>query len=315
MKGRNKIIVLLIALITCSGAYAQNIPPQDMEKFQIMEDSLVTTADSMYNAFIPDTRVAYSERFARQLVRTLKISNSYLYPFDKLKDVINILSPDDHAFRIFNWEIVPSQVFKVYFGAVQLPQEKLKLYGLRDYSEHMGHGIEDSILTGGKWYGALYYRIIPVVVGGKKIYNMFGLNASDPRSNKKVIDPLTVDDKGITFGAPIFGIASENFRGQRINRFILEYKKEVRVSLNWDNERQLIVFDRLVSQVNDPHRKYTYVPSGEYDGLRWENDMWNFIRDLIPVQVLKDGQRPDMDPVQPANMQREAPPQVDPTTK
>ena len=291
-------IVLLVALLAFSRAFSQNIPPQDMEKFHIMEDSLTVTADSMYGAFIPDAHVAYSERFVKQLIRTLKIPNSYYYPFEKLKDIINIIYADDQAFRIFNWEIVPSSVLKIYFGAIQMPQEKLKLYGLRDYSEQMGKGAEDSILTGGKWYGALYYRIMSHDAGGRKVYTLFGLNSSDPRSNKKVLDPMTLDEKGVTFGAPIFGVVSENFPRQRINRFILEYKKEVHAGLNWDEERKVIIFDKLVSQVNDPNRKYTYVPSGQYDGFRWDNDTWTYLRDLIPVTILKDGEAPALDPQQ-----------------
>ncbi|MFI5196083.1 MAG: hypothetical protein ACHQD8_03250 [Chitinophagales bacterium] len=305
MKIRNKIavfgkvgIMLFVALLAFSRAISQNIPLQDMEKFQIMEDSLIVTADSMYGALIPDAHVGYSERFVKQLIRTLKIPNSYFYPFDKLKDKINIIYSDDQTFRIFNWEIVPSSVLKVYFGAVQLPQEKLKLYGLRDYSEQMGKGAEDSILTGGKWFGALYYRIMSHEAGGHKVYTLFGLNSSDPRSNKKVLDPMTLDEKGVTFGAPIFGVASENFPRQRINRFILEYKKEVHAGLNWDEERKVIIFDKLVSQVNDPNRKYTYVPSGQYDGFRWDNEMYNYMKDLIPVTILKDGEAPALDPQQ-----------------
>ena len=65
--------------------------------------------------------------------------------------------------------------------------------------------------------------------------------------------------------------------------------------MNWDMEKQVIVFDRLVSQMNDPHRKYTFVPSGEYDGFRWANEMWNYLRDLMPVRILQDGQQPAED--------------------
>ena len=260
-----------------------------------MEDSMVITSDSMYDAFIPDDHVIYSERFAKQLVHALKIPNSYLYPFDKLKDKINIIYSDDHTFRIFNWAVLPTPSSKRYYGAIQLPGEKLKLYGLRDYTEELGKGAEDSILTGGKWFGAIYYRIITNEVEGHRVHTLFGLNSSSTISNKKVLDPLVIDEHGVTFGAPIFGVVSENFPQQRINRFVLEYKKEVQVFMNWDMEKQVIVFDRLVSQMNDPHRKYTFVPSGEYDGFRWANEMWNYLRDLMPVRILQDGQQPAED--------------------
>jgi len=292
MKNTVVFIIVVGALLVHTKSFSQNIAPQDMEKFHIMEDSMLVTSDSMFDAFIPDTHTFYSERFAKQLVRTLKIPNSYYYPFDKLKEKINLIYADDNNFRIFNWEILTSKEAKRYYGAIQLPGEKLKLYGLLDYSEEMGKGAEDSILSNGKWFGALYYRIMSNDYQGRKIYTLFGLNSGNIESNKKVLDPLTIDEHGITFGAPIFGVASENFPRQRINRFILEYKKGVMVSMNWDKDRNVIIFDKLVSQVNDPHRKYTYVPSGEYDGFSWHDETWNYMQDLIPVTIMKEGQEP-----------------------
>ena len=273
-------------------AYAQGIAPQDLEKLQIMEDSMVVTIDSMYEAYLPDTHVGYSERFIRQLVKTLKYPNSYLYPFDKLKDKISIIYADDNGFRIFNWGVDMSMIYRRYYGAIQLPSEKLKLFGLSDYSQEMARGAEDSILTNRKWYGALYYRILHTEVDGQKIYTMFGFNGGSPLSNKKVLDALTITDNDITFGAPIFGITSTNFPGKPVNRFILEYKKDVQVSMNWDSTRNVIIFDNLVSQVNDPNRKYTYVPSGQYDGFRWNENMWMYLPNLIPIKELQDGEAP-----------------------
>jgi hypothetical protein len=290
------IFVVVFVFFIDTRSYSQEISPVNLEKLHKMEDSLVASADSMYEAFIPDTRIELSEKFVRQLVRALKIPNSYYYPFDSLGKMINIIYADDTAFKIFNWEITPSNVIKRYYGAIQLPQEKLKLYGLLDYTEEIGKGLEDSILANGKWYGALYYRIMGVEVQGQKVYTCFGLNTSSPISNKKVLDPLVFTDRGIRFGAPIFGVGSHNFPRQRINRFVLEYKKGVQVSMNWDKERNVIVFDKLVSLGNDPARKYTYVPSGQYDGFRWVDDTWIYQQDLIPIQILRDGDAPSDEP-------------------
>lgn len=288
--------VFIFTLLVSSRVSAQNISPRDMEKLRIMEDSLVVSADSMYEAFIPDLRVGLSERFVKQLVRALKIPDSWAYHFDSLRKLVNIIYADDSTFRIFNWEITPSEVTKRYYGAIQLPGGKLKLYGLLDYTEEIGKGAEDSILTRGKWFGALYYRIISHDVEGQRVYTLFGLNASSPISNKKVLDPMTIDERGVRFGMPIFGVASRNYPQRRVNRFILEYKKGVQVSMNWDAERNVIIFDKLVSLGNDPARKYTYVPSGEYDGFKWGNETWNYQQDLIPVTILKDGEAPSDEP-------------------
>ena len=199
------------------------IAPINLEKLSIMEDSMLTTSDSMFNAFLPDTRTGYCERFVRQLIHALKIPNSYYYDFKKIADRINIIYADDSAFKIFNWGIQPTISTERYYGAIQ----------------------------------------------------------------------LTIDEHGIKFGAPIFGYPSENFPGKPVNRFVLEYKKGVQVGMNWDAERNAIVFDYLVSQINDPHRKYTFVPSGQYDGFRWGSGVWNYVRDLIPITILQDGQAPD----------------------
>ena len=282
----------VLAIAVGSRSHAQGITPHDMEKLHIMEDSMMVTIDSMYEAYLPDTHIGYSERFIRQLIKTLKIPNSYLYPFDKIKEKINVIYADDNAFRIFNWSIDKSEIFKRYYGAVQLPEEKLKLYGLTDYTDQLGKGAEDSVLTHGKWMGALYYRIMSAEVEGQKIYTLFGFTESSPVSNKKILDPLIVTDSTITFGAPIFGVGSKNFPKQRINRFILEYKKGMQVGMNWDNEKKMIVFDDLVSQVNDPNRKYTYVPSGQYNGFQWGNEMWNYLMNIMPITELQDGQAP-----------------------
>jgi len=297
------VFVLLSGSVTifAQEAVPQTAPPpaialQDMEKFHKMEDSMVLTADSMYEAFLPDTRIGYSERLVRQLVRTLKIPNSYLYRFDTLGKMINIIYADDNSFRMFNWGVEPNKISKRYYGAIQLPQQQLKLIGLNDYSEQIEKGAEDSILTGGKWFGALYYRIMAHEVRGRKVYTLFGFNSGNPLVNRKVLDAMTFDDKGVTFGAPIFGVLSRNIPQSRINRFILEYKKTVQASMNWDTEKQMIVFDKLVSEINDPHRMYTYVPSGQYDGFNWENDTWTYKKDLIPVQILKDGEAPSDSP-------------------
>lgn len=269
---------------------------QDFSEIKAIEDSLVVTADSMYTGFIPEMRVIYTEQFVKQLIRALKKPNSYSYDFPKLKEKINITAPDDKSFRIFNWAIAPTDVTRRYYGAIQMPGEQLKLFPLMDFSDNMKKGAEDSVLANGRWYGALYYRIMPVQFEGKTIYTLFGLNASSPMSNKKLMDPLTITSKGPVFGAPIFNMTSPNRPAERINRFVMEYKKSVQASLNWDKELNAVYFDKLVSDANDPNRKYTFVPSGQVDGFRW-NGRWDYIEDLVPVDPLTDGKAPVPNPV------------------
>lgn len=292
-----KLIVTFVLLLAIGQGKAS---AQDLQQqLELIEDSLLRSADSMYYAFIPDDRSEYNERFVKQLVRALKIKGSFNYPFTKLGEKINIMAPDDKAFRMFNWAIAPSEVTRRYYGAIQMPGDELKLFPLIDYTAELGKGAEDSVLRNGKWYGALYYRIMPQTVNGQKIYTMFGLNASSAVSNKKLMDPLVMTPTGPVFGAPIFNIRSQNKNTDRINRFIIEYKKAAQASMNWDADMNAVYFDRLVSDVNDPNRKYTYVPSGQYDGFRWNNGYWDLVQDLIPIDMREDGNAPVSTPVKP----------------
>lgn len=291
-------LLISICVMAAHTAGAQDkITAEGRQQFRIMEDSLLVTVDSMYNGYLPEIRQNYCDKFIRQLIRTLKLPNSYYYTFDSLKTKINIIAPDDNSFRMFNWEMLPSQVTRRYYAAVQLPAEQLKLYPLIDCTDELGKNAQDSTLTNSRWYGAFYYRIITHEVDGQKIYTMFGLNAASPISNKKVLDPMEITANGIVFGLPIFDFSGGKITGNEgIKRFIIEYKKDANASMNWDNEKQVIYYDRLVSQMNDPNRKYSYVPSGEYDGFKWENDKWMSVHDLMPVQILKDGEAPGGSP-------------------
>jgi hypothetical protein len=282
-----KTLATLLLVVFCMGkANAQD------SQLKVMEDSLVAATDSIYIAPIIDDRTEYNVAFVKMLVRTLKMPNSYNYPFTKLQEKINIMTSPDKRFRIFNWMVMTSDVTVKYYGAIQMPGEQLKLYGLEDISTTVGKSIEDTVLTGGKWIGALYYNILPQDVDGQIVYTLLGVNASNNVSKKKFMEPLTFTAQGPVFGAPIFNIRSKAHPSARINRYVMEYKKEVQASLNWDKEMNMIYMDKLVSQVNDPNRKYTYVPSGEYDGFKWSNGAWNLVENLIPIDALKDGQAP-----------------------
>lgn len=261
-----------------------------------IEDTLIHTIDSMYDAKIPDDREPYNGRVVRLLVRALKTPGSFKYHFDSLTKRINVIYPEDKSFRIFNWAVSFDDVTQRYYGAIQMNTEELKLYPLIDCSGELGKDAEDAVLTKGKWFGAVYYNIIPHEIEGRIVYTLFGKNAGGALSNKKLMEPLTFTDSGIVFGAQIFNIRSQNKSTERINRFIIEYKKAAQVSINWDKELNLVYLDRLESDINDPNRKYTYVPTGQYDGFRWADGHWNFVQDLIPVESLKDGQAPTPQP-------------------
>jgi len=286
----------LILLLLIAGSVPSRAAGLDKEKtayLHRMEDSLMILADSMYNTPIPDYRTDYCEQFVRQLVKALKTEGSFYYPFDSLGKMINIIMPEDKSFRVFNWPIAYSDVRIRYYGAIQMAEEQLKLYPLIDNSDILAKADEDNVLSPKQWNGCLYYNILTRKVDGENVYCMLGINEGNPVSTRKMIDPLRFTENGPMFGAPIFAIHSEKRADAGINRFILEYKKGVQAVLNWDPAHDAILYDELVSQVNDPNRKYTFIPSGQYNGLRWNGERWHVVPNIIPILQLKDGEAPN----------------------
>jgi hypothetical protein len=278
-------------------SYAQqggNIAQEDMAQLKQLEDSLIVMADSMLGAPLPDDRIDYCIRFVKFLKTAMEIPGSYQYPFASLGTKIHIIVPDDKSFRIFNWMVAPADNLRRYYGAIQMPGEDAQFYPLKDFSEKLGEDAQTVSLSSDQWYGCEYYRIMTQTIqGGQKAYLLFGFNSNGAASNRKLLDVLTFSQGKPVFGAPVFMMP--DVKTQRLtpqSRVVLEYKKTAQVSLNYDEAKKMIMFNRLMSDINDPNRKNTYAPTGQTDGLRYENGMYIFIRDAIPVLKLQDGQAP-----------------------
>jgi hypothetical protein len=51
------------------------------------------------------------------------------------------------------------------------------------------------------------------------------------------------------------------------------------------------VYDHLISETNEPVRKDSYVPDGDYEGFKWQNGQWLHVVKVFTT-ALKDGQYP-----------------------
>jgi hypothetical protein len=288
-------IFFFLTVIGIAPSYAGK-PELDAEataQLSNLEDSMMVMADSMMYTPIPDFRIDYCVRFTRFLRTALETPNSFDYPFTRLASKIHILYSEDKTFRIFNWLIAPTTEIRRYYGAIQMDSEQPKYYPLLDAASELGNDVATMTLDNKHWYGNEIYRIMDQNVNGRKMYLLFGFSSNGANSNKKLIDVLNINDGGVTFGAPVFALPNQvTGRMEKPSRVILEYKKTAQVYLNYDAEKKLIVFNRIASEVTEPNRKGTYIPTGQMDGLKWENGMYQYVRDAIPVLRLQDGQAP-----------------------
>ncbi|HEY4798748.1 MAG TPA: hypothetical protein VII99_06690, partial [Bacteroidia bacterium] len=147
----------------------------------------------------------------------------------------------------------------------------------KDKSEGM-RDPENASLDNNKWFGAYYYQLAEMKYKKKKQYVLLGWDGNNRNSNKRLIDVLYFDSKGMPhFGDAIF--TDEN--GKIKKRIIFEFKAAVFMSLRYDEEKQAIVFDHLSPANPNLEGQYEfYGPDFTYDMLHFKDGKWEYIKNI-----------------------------------
>ena len=122
---------------------------------------------------------------------------------------------------------------------------------------------------------------------------MFGFDDNDFSSTRKWLEVLTFDASGQpVFGGNFFDYKDDELKApQPVDRFLLEYEKDAHARMVYDPDLDMIVFDHLISESNEPQKKFSLIPDGDYEGFKWQNGKWVHV-DKLFNQALKDGQAP-----------------------
>jgi hypothetical protein len=285
---------LLIFFVGCSlFVKAQTIPASSLKLLAKQEDSMKVHARNMIMNENASKRFSSDSIFIRSLVRSLKTPFSFYYPFDSINTVSKLYAPDS-AFRIFTWQFSRDENQFRQRGAIQMrtTDGSLKLFPLLDMSEFT-NAPDDSIRTAQNWIGAIYYGIVEKTYNNKNYYTLIGFDDNNVRSTKKWLEVLSFDDKGSpVFGGPFFQAFTDSITSKAFKpRFAMEFKKDGRARMNYDREMDMIVYDHLVSETNEPDKKQTMIPDGDYQGYKWTNGKWMYIDKVFDFK-LKDGEAP-----------------------
>ncbi|MDB5250048.1 MAG: hypothetical protein JWQ40_4442 [Segetibacter sp.] len=287
-----RFLFVLSSIVSISVS-AQKLSSADFTQLTKLEDTLKTYGRQMIMDKTPSQRFTADSVFVRMLVRALKTPNSFYYSFDSLETISHIYPPDS-SFRIFSWQFSRDEDYFRQRGAIQMKTAdgSLKLYPLVDMSDFTT-APQDSVRTGQNWIGAIYYSIVLKTFNNKKYYTLLGFDDNNMRSTKKWIEVLTFDDNGKpVFGGPFFSVVGSNAKASApLARYCMEYKKEGRARMNYDKELDLIMYDHLISESNEPDKAYTMVPDGDYQGFKWANGKWMQV-DKVFDYKLEDGQAP-----------------------
>lgn len=294
----NKLLTILF-LLSCLCTNAQSIKSNDTKLLKITEDTLAIYAKQMILAEDASTRFYADSIFIKTLVRALKINNSFSYPFDSIRTISKIYPPDS-SFRIFTWQIERDESYFRQYGAIQMRTKdgSLKFFPLIDASDYTANPT-DSVRTNTNWIGAIYYGIVAKEYKNKKYYTLFGFDDNEFISTKKWIEVLTFNDNNEpVFGGHFFDYKEDSIKPpQPAFRFCLEYKKDAKARMVYDAELDMIIIDHLISESNEPNKKFTLIPAGDYEGFKWLNGKWVHVDKVFDEQQLKNGQFPMPAPI------------------
>ncbi len=293
--------------------------------FPIIESSgssknLTNTEDSLsvwFNHLHPQNSLKEKHDANQKIIQTLKPvlkqKHSFFHPFDSVKQMGCIMSPDS-TFKIFTWNVPLEGGVHEYYGFVQkyTEDDSCKVFRLHDHINTPEH-LSLAQYCHDKWYGMLYYEIIPVIHEGKQYYTLLGLDYNNLVTSKKIVDILYFNQKGTPcFGAPLISI-NDTLQ----NRFILEYSSKIVITLRYkkispqkkgpghvsnddikaqiqqeilrsqtrDSLRKKIIFDHLVPANPKFKGNYGYYgPGGTYDALIFKEGVWKYYEDINPMK-------------------------------
>ncbi len=238
-----RYIYILILCVFSFCAFSQ----KDSE-LRIMEDSLVNLRGRVMNEPNEETRAALNEDFMTLLEETLNMPNSFKHNWDSVKNFSVLVSPDN-SFKIFTWYIINNNFETENFGFIHVYNESRKkyvLYPLYDKRQNIDYP-KTTIGNHNRWYGAVYYKIIPVKDRNTTYYTLLGWNGNNLFTNQKVIEILHFNkEKTPIFGGRVF----KNYP-EKVARVIFEYSKSASMYLNYDNQEFLVSTGKYNPQTHD----------------------------------------------------------------
>ncbi|MFD1550650.1 hypothetical protein DNU06_14965 [Putridiphycobacter roseus] len=202
------------------------------------------------------------------------------YQFTKLNSMSTLVSPDE-AFRLFNWNVETTQLNHKHYCIMV---KKGRVFGKNEIIEFK----EDKYtippsprtqLTPNKWYGALYYKIIPLKKQGKTLYTVLGFNGNTRSSNKKILEVFWFRGNKLKLGYPLFEANEESTQIQK--RIFFEYSEKATVSVKYLPALNKIVFNHLVPEAENLKGMYDfYIPDLTYDAYVWDGAIWHYQKDI-----------------------------------
>jgi hypothetical protein len=226
--------------------------------------------------------------FKNSLKEILQLKEAFSYPFNRLKTVGFVDSPDKQL-RIVNWNVEQEDQTQRYYCFLLHVDEKKKNIELSELLDNSQFSPPrpDGILEAKDWYGALYYKIIPIEKGTKTVYTLLGWDGNNSMSSIKLIDALYFAGNNPKLGSPIF-----KTKETTLKRVFYEHSKKTTMSLRFEPEYERIIFDHLSPEAPNLKGFYSfYVPDLSLDAFVLSGNKWLLKEDVIGINKATDSKK------------------------
>lgn len=232
------LVVAMLLMFCCPGI----IKAQDITEFREFEDTLARLSEIIYQSKSDTQKYEANEIFKTLFEDALSLNNSFKYPFDSLK-LISILQSPDKKFRIMTWMILREDGAYDYFGYIQSFSRRkndFEVYTLTDMSESI-ESPETKVLDHKNWYGAVYYDVIMTRSGSGRYYTLLGWDGNSPLIRRKIIEVVTLRSNGMPrFGHSLFRIGQPQQK-----RIFFEYSSLANMHLSFGKQQYYVKKKRL----------------------------------------------------------------------
>jgi hypothetical protein len=271
-RGLRYLFLLAFGLGACIGPRAQELAGQDIAYFRKIEDSLSHLQKKVFSLKSDTARFRANARFLKLWDEILLNNLSFHYPFDSMKQVSRLVSPDKRV-RIITWNLEKADGTHHFFGFLQAKNPKTNHYDLFELNDKSASikNPEGHIGDHNKWFGMLYYEIIQ----NDDYYTLLGWDGNDKTVCRKFIDVLSFKSDG----TPLFGKDVFKYPRKNPKRVMFEYSAKVVMSLRQYNGA--IVFDHLAAkdEMNEGMPQF-YGPDFSYDAFLPSKGRWVYEPDV-----------------------------------
>lgn len=277
-----RVFSIIFILIIANSLLGQS--SSDMDALQKLEVQLIDKLKEVRTFTERADQIKPNKEFEELLRKALSYDGAFVYPFKDLGMMMGTIKSPDETFRLFNWNLEYGEQEEQKYHCLIMKKDPRKgsfiIIELFDKSENASYQVEYEAKTEKTWYGALYYKIIPVERMGGTVYTLLGWDGNNMMSNKKIIETMQFHrtDK-VKFGQAIF--RSEDDKNKR--RVIFQYNKQSVMSLKHQETKKtnMIIFDHLSpTSPNLEGMKDWYVPDLSFDAYVLENGRWNYVPDV-----------------------------------